>query len=75
MKTEFSEKEINFIKERKYPFNFDNPSLDDWIDLQGWAAGVLCFEGFTDSSQNYANEIGDTCEDIIDIANAHMGDD
>lgn len=70
MKTEFTEKEINFIKERKYPFNFDNPSLDDWDALLDWAADTLMYEGF-DKDYN-ANEVGDICEDIIDIANAHL---
>lgn len=72
MKTEFTEKEISFIKECQYSFNFDNPSDEDWEALQGWALATLVSYGFTDSSQNYANEIGDTCEDIIDIANAHL---
>ena len=41
MKTEFTEKEISFIKERQYPFNFDSPSDDDWDALLEWAAYTL----------------------------------
>lgn len=69
MKTEFTEKEISFIKERQYPFNFDSPSEDDWDALLDWAADTLMYEGF-DKDYN-AKEVGDTCEDIIDIATAH----
>ena len=63
MKTEFTEKKISFIKERQYPFNFDTPSDDDWD------ADTLMYEGF-DKDYN-ATEVGDICEDIIDIATAH----
>lgn len=70
MKTEFTKKEIDFLRERKYPFNFENPGIDDWSGLHDWAADTLMYEGF-DKDYN-TTEVGDICEDLIDIAYAHL---
>ena len=72
MKREFSQKEIDFLRERQYSFNFTNPTDDDWLDLQDWAIETLMHEGF-DEDYN-ATDVGNICEDLIDIANAHLDD-
>lgn len=60
----FTEKEIQFMRDRSIDVNFDDPSSDDKLLIEEVLSEYLMDYGFDDKSD--INEVGRFCEGIID---------
>ncbi len=60
----FTDDEINFMKWIGISADFQNPSDDDWVNIEDSVADILQIYGF-DKDYNIT-PIGKKCEDILD---------
>lgn len=61
----FSKEQINLMKEIGINANFDNPSDDEWIEIEDKVGDWLCLQCLDEDY--YPNEQGIICESILDL--------